>query len=133
MTCLDGATAEVIACGLRLLRAGQFYEAHECFEDAWRRARDSERTRMQTLAQLSAAYHQLSLGRARAAVRTWRKARDKLAGIDALSSDYQRRVEEFWTLLGVTSETPRFIRVEDLPPPEHWPRPEYLLHERLPP
>lgn len=113
--------------GLSLLREGRYFEAHECFEEVWHSSLAEQRTLMHALAQLSASYHQLALGRARAAVRTWLKACDKLAAIDALSSDYRRSVEAFWLRLEITSEAPGSIRVESLPAPEGWPIPEYLL------
>jgi hypothetical protein len=117
---------EATARGLALLSTGEFFAAHECFEDAWRGARDEERTLMHALTQLAASYHQLTLGRSRAAVRTWHKACAKLSAINALSCDYQRAVEAFWAGLGATAEAPRSIRVEDLPERASWPRPEYL-------
>lgn len=127
MTRFDGPAQQVIARGMSLLRAGSFFEAHECFEEAWRTPHASEPALMRALAQLCAAYHQLTLGRARAAVRTWHKARAKLAALDALSPDYERSVEAFWARLGASAEAPRFLSVEHLPAPTSWPRPEYLL------
>ena len=115
------------ARGLALLRAGDFFEAHECFEEVWRSARDEERMLMHALAQLAASYHQLSLGRARASLRTWLKARDKLATLGALSSDYQRAVEAFWARLSLSAEPPHRISVVDLAGREEWPCPDYLL------
>jgi hypothetical protein len=117
---------DAISHGLALLCAGEFFAAHECFEHAWRGARDEERTLMHALAQLAASYHQLTLGRSRAAVRTWHKACEKLSAIDALSCDYQRAVEAFWLGLGVTAEAPRSLPVEELPERASWPCPEYL-------
>jgi hypothetical protein len=138
MARFDRRARETTAAGLRLLREGRFFAAHECFEEAWRRAGeaggsapeqniDQERTFMHALAQLAASYHQLTLGRARASVRTWLKARDKLVTLGALSSDYQLTVEAFWARLALTAEAPRSIRLEDLPARETWPCPEYLL------
>jgi hypothetical protein len=123
----ESNTPEVITRGLALLREGRFFDAHECFEDAWRISLGHERTLFHALAQLSACYHQLALGRAQAAVRTWLKAREKLAAIGALSTEYQRGVEAFWARIGAGLEGPRRIAVEHLPPRDEWPLPEYLL------
>jgi hypothetical protein len=112
--------------GFALLRVGHFFEAHEYFERASNSATGTERVRLRALAQLCASYHQLSLGRAQAAVRTWTKACRKLAAIDALAVDYQRRVETFWRLLGASAEGPRRIPIDALPPPAEWPGPDYL-------
>src|SRR4051794_4132835 len=120
MATFDARTREVIACGLSLLREGQFFVAHECFADSWRISIGNERTLFHALAQLAAVYHQLALGRARAAVRTWLKARDKLAAIGALSIEYQRDMEAFWTRIAATAEGPRFIATGTLPQREEW-------------
>jgi hypothetical protein len=117
----------VITRGLSLLRDGQFFVAHECFEDAWRAASGAERTLLHALAQLAATYHQLALGRARAAVRTWDKASRKLASIGALPPAFSREIEIFLKQVGAAPETARFLDVSRLPAPEGWPRPEYLL------
>jgi predicted metal-dependent hydrolase len=123
----ERSAREATERGLALLGAGEFFAAHECFEQAWRDARAAERTLMHALAQLAASYHQLTLGRSRAAVRTWLKACAKLAAIDALALDYQRSVEEFWAGLGATAEGPRSLHSEELPARDSWPRPDYLL------
>jgi hypothetical protein len=120
------AAREVMGRGLALLRAGGAFAAHECFETAWRDGDVEERALMRALAQLCAAYHQLAQGRAAAAVRTWSKARDKLACLDALSPAYERAVAAFWLRLGVASEAPRKIEVERLPAHHEWPYPDYL-------
>jgi tetratricopeptide (TPR) repeat protein len=122
----ERSVREATQRGLSLLGAGEFFAAHEYFEQAWQGARDAERTLLHALAQLAASYHQLTLGRARAALRTWLKACDKLAAIDALAPDYQHAVADFWARLGVTAEGPRSLPIEDLPARESWPRPEYL-------
>src|ERR1700710_2025109 len=63
---------------LATMRAGHFYAAHEELEALFRCASGEPRTFFQALAPLAASHHQLTLGRARAAVRTWHKARAKL-------------------------------------------------------
>jgi hypothetical protein len=127
MTDFSAALHGVITRGLALLREGQFFAAHECFEDAWRGAGGAERTLLHGLAQLAATYHQLALGRARAAVRTWDKASRKLASIGALPPAFSREIENFLSRVGAAPETARFLDVDRLPPPDGWPRPDYLL------
>jgi hypothetical protein len=124
---LNERTKSVITQGVALLREGAFMAAHECFEAAWRDAVASERTLLHALAQLAASHHQLARGRARAAVRTWLKARAKLAAVGALSPAYQRSVETFYESLQISAESPRFIEEKRLPPFEQWPCPSDLL------
>lgn len=127
MVSLDEPTKTVITRGIAMLREGAFMHAHECFEDAWRLAISSERTYLHALAQLAASHHQLAQGKARASVRTWLKARDKLATIGALSPELQRSMEAFHHRLGLSETEPRFIDVKRLPPVEQWPCPEVTL------
>ncbi len=127
MVSLDDATKTVITRGLAMLREGAFMHAHECFEDAWRHSSSSERTYFHALAQLAASHHQLAHGKARAAVRTWLKARDKLARIGALSPELQRSMDAFHHSLGLSESEPRFIDVKRLPRVEQWPCPEVTL------
>jgi hypothetical protein len=127
MVRLDVATQTAITQGIALLREGSFLHAHECFEDAWRNSVCSERTYFHALAQLAASHYQLAQGRARAAVRTWLKARDKLAKIGALSPELQRSMDTFHGTLGLSESEPRFIDVKRLPPVEQWPCPEDML------
>lgn len=127
MVRLDDATKTVITQGIAMLREGAFMHAHECFEEAWRHSLSSERTYLHALAQLAASHHQLAHGKARAAVRTWLKARDKLAAIGALSPELQRSMEVFHHTLGLGESEPRFIDVKRLPPVEQWPCPEVTL------
>jgi|GEM_PF-5178884 len=126
MVVFDALTKGVITRGVAMLREGAFMHAHECFEEAWREAVSDERTVLHALAQLAACHHQLAQGRAQAAVRTWLKARDKLAKVGALPPDLQRSMEAFHRSLGVSASGPRFLDVERLPPFERWPCPREL-------
>lgn len=127
MVSFDEATRSAITRGVALLREGAFLHAHECFEEVWRKASSNERTYLHALAQLAASHHQLAHGRARAAVRTWLKARDKLASLGALSPTLQRSMQAFHETLGLSATAPRFIDVKRLPPVEEWPCPEVPL------
>src|SRR3954470_16606699 len=127
MVRLDDATKTVITQGIAMLREGSFMHAHEWFESAWRNSVSSERTYFHGLAQLAASHHQLAHGKARASVRTWLKARDKLAKVGALSPELQRSMEVFHHSLGLSESEPRFIDVKRLPPLEQWPCREVTL------
>ncbi|HJK94103.1 MAG TPA: DUF309 domain-containing protein [Polyangiaceae bacterium LLY-WYZ-15_(1-7)] len=72
--------AEALEAGRALYRAGEPFEAHEVWEDAWRPLpRGPERTLLQGLIQLAAAAHKLRSGeRVRGAPRLLRKAAAKL-------------------------------------------------------
>lgn len=51
----EGALAE----GLRLYEAGEFFNAHEAWESVWLRAPEPEKTFLQGLIQVTAAFHHL--------------------------------------------------------------------------
>lgn len=51
----QGALAE----GLRLYEAAEFFAAHEAWENVWLRAHEPEKTFLQGLIQLTAAFHHL--------------------------------------------------------------------------
>ena len=110
-----------VAQGLSCLRAGAFFDAHEHFEAAWREADPPVRPLLQGLAQLAASHHQLTLGRGRAAVRTWRKARDKLRAVDALPPEFSAEMDAFHARAGLTSDGPRFVDPGRLGPPQGFP------------
>jgi uncharacterized protein len=51
----EGALAE----GLRLYEAGEFFTAHEAWESVWLRSPEPEKTFLQGLIQVTAAFHHL--------------------------------------------------------------------------
>jgi len=53
---LDWTTGE-LAEGLRCYRSGQFFEAHEHWESAWLKSLEPEKTFLQGLIQMTAAFH----------------------------------------------------------------------------
>ncbi|MDB4985455.1 MAG: hypothetical protein JWN04_633 [Myxococcaceae bacterium] len=110
-----------VQAALATMRGGQFYAAHEQLETLFRRASGDQRTLFQALAQLAASHHQLTLGRARAAVRTWHKARAKLDRLGLLSPSLQAAMAAFHAELGIDAEEPRFIDPARLGEPESFP------------
>lgn len=72
--------AEHLACGLKLFAAGQYFEAHEEFESAWRAAPRRERFFLQGLIHCAAALHHARRGNLRGAVLQAGRAMRKLAG-----------------------------------------------------
>ncbi len=73
MTELDwscGALAE----GLRCYRAGEFFLAHEHWEEVWLKLPEPEKTFLQALIQIAAAFHHLQRGNRRGAESLLRRA-----------------------------------------------------------
>jgi len=52
-------TQGVLAEGLRLYDAGEFFAAHEAWESVWLRAQEPEKTFLQGLIQVTGAFHHL--------------------------------------------------------------------------
>ena len=55
-------TTGPLAEGLRCYRAQQFFEAHEHWESVWLTLREPEKSFLQSLVQISAAFHHLRRG-----------------------------------------------------------------------
>jgi hypothetical protein len=68
--------------GLELSRGGQFFEAHEAFETAWRACADPERDFFQGLVHVVVSAYQRGRGRLVAAERQRLKALRRLAGYE---------------------------------------------------
>jgi hypothetical protein len=121
------AQIEALEAGLAALIAGDPYLAHERFEAAWRTATPPSRTLLHGLSQLAASYYQLSLGRGRAAVRTWHKARAKLAAAEALTPVFAARVDALHARLGLSADGPRFFDPAQLRALADWPVPDLAI------
>ena len=68
-----------LASGLDLMRRGEYFEAHEELEIAWRAAPDEERDFLQGLVHVTVAWYQAGRGRPVACSRQLEKARRRLA------------------------------------------------------
>ena len=64
--------------GMRLLRARQWYAAHEAIEPAWLEADGDERAFLQGLIHVAVSFEHLRRGNPRGALSQWRKAEPKL-------------------------------------------------------
>src|SRR6266852_2409976 len=67
------------AKGLELLRAGEYFAAHEALEDAWRAAAAAERDFFQGLVHVAVAWYQAGRGRRIGCERQLEKAARRLA------------------------------------------------------
>jgi uncharacterized protein len=65
--------------GLELLRAGEYFAAHEALEDAWRAAPAAERDFFQGLVHVAVAWYQAGRGRRIGCERQLEKATRRLA------------------------------------------------------
>src|SRR5690349_19335468 len=71
--------------GVDLFNEQKFWHAHEAWEEHWLRASGEEKTFLQGLIQLAAAYHHVQRGTLRGAVRLFDAA---LAKLEAFADDY---------------------------------------------
>jgi predicted metal-dependent hydrolase len=65
--------------GLELIRAGEFFAAHEELEDAWRAAETAERDFLQGLVHVAVAWYQAGRGNRVGCERQLEKARRRLS------------------------------------------------------
>jgi predicted metal-dependent hydrolase len=65
--------------GLELIRAGEFFAAHEELEDAWRAAEPAERDFLQGLVHVAVAWYQAGRGNRVGCERQLEKARRRLS------------------------------------------------------
>ena len=72
------AVAALVDRGRAAFNRGQFFEAHELWEDAWRELTGPDRSGMQGLIQIAAGLHHLQGGRPRPGSRLLRKGLAKL-------------------------------------------------------
>ena len=68
-----------LAKGIELLRAGEYFAAHEALEDAWRAAAADERDFLQGLVHVAVAWYQAGRGRRIGCERQLEKAARRLA------------------------------------------------------
>ena len=74
-----GYPAEYVA-GIDLYNAGEFYAAHDAWEDRWReKASGAEKLFLQALIQSAVAFYHLEAGRRVAARKMYLRAKDKFA------------------------------------------------------
>src|SRR5579871_4863448 len=55
-------SSEALAAGLRCYESGEYFEAHEHWEAVWLKCSEPEKTFLQALIQVSAAFHHLERG-----------------------------------------------------------------------
>jgi hypothetical protein len=65
--------------GIELFNSHRFWEAHEAWEEIWLEAKGNEKTFLQGLIQVAAAYHHISRGTNRGAIRLFAAGLSKLA------------------------------------------------------
>ena len=66
--------------GLEQMRSGQYFEAHESFEDAWRSAGPAEKDFFQGLVHVTVAWYQARRGNRPGCERQLAKAQRRLVG-----------------------------------------------------
>ncbi len=80
---MDRRQTRLLEEGILLFNRGQFFEAHEVWEDAWRRARDEDRLLLHGLIQVAAGFHKLQCGQPSGTVSLLTKGIAKLAALPA--------------------------------------------------
>jgi HEAT repeat protein len=124
--------------GLALLLAGDWFEAHEALELAWRRAEGDRKLALQALIQGAVCLEHLRRGNPRGAWGQWTKCRAKLAQIPpemlgVRLAQWRLDLDAFAARIGLEGRASSGA-TGDLPPEPEWPLPELLpeLADRLP-
>lgn len=73
-------TTGALAQGLHCYRNGEFFEAHEHWEKVWLKCNEPEKTFLQALIQITAAFHHLQRGNPRGTASLLRAALRRLNG-----------------------------------------------------
>jgi hypothetical protein len=73
-------TTEELAEGLRCYRSAQFFEAHEHWESVWLKAPEPEKTFLQGLIQMTAAFHHFQRGNLQGTASLLKQSLRKLEG-----------------------------------------------------
>ena len=105
-----GKLSELATDGLKLLNAGDYYEAHESLEHAWLEASEMEGYLYRALLQVSVAYLQVERGNYAGAVKMLLRVRqwleplpDQCRGVDTAA--LRRNVDAFSEALHLAGET----------------------------
>lgn len=83
---MNPETTEALREGQALFNQGQYFEAHEVWEDAWRVEEGAARQLLQGLIQVAAGCHKASLGEPRGAVKLLGSAVAKLEGLPEVAA-----------------------------------------------
>jgi predicted metal-dependent hydrolase len=67
--------------GIRLFNSGEYFQAHEALEEAWRGAPSPQRELYQGILQIGLAYYQIRQGSCRGALKMFRRGQGKLASL----------------------------------------------------
>lgn len=129
--------------GIVLFNEGDFFEAHEVWEDLWSEAHGDERRFYQGLIQAAVGLCHFGNGNIGGAAKLYRSSRDYMApcnspflGLD--TADFWRQMERCFAPLLGTQAPDRTVRPDPEllpgialdPPPDAWPDPaEYLGDE----
>ena len=113
-----------LAEGLHCYRTEQFFEAHEHWESIWLTLREPEKSFLQSLIQISVAFHHLRRGNRRGAISLLTRALHRLDGFPAhyccLDLALLRNQARRWLHAiqsdkeqGLPTTFPEFRRIED--------------------
>lgn len=112
--------------GVQRFNAGEYFDAHEVWEDLWHECAAADRRFYQSLIQAAVALYHWGNGNRAGAARLFASGRrymepyrPRYRGLDV--GDFWRAMEQ--TLAGVVENqpTPRCPRIELDPPPDAWP------------
>jgi uncharacterized protein len=105
---------EELRRGLAQVRGGQYFEAHESFEDAWRAADPAEKDFFQGLVHVTVAWYQARRGNRAGCERQLAKAQRRLAAFVP-----EHRGVNVTTVLGSVDEAADIVAAGSLqlPPP----------------
>jgi hypothetical protein len=105
-----------VAEGVADLRARRWFEAHEAFEQAWKRSSGDRRRWLQSVIHLAVGLEHLRRGSRESATRQWRKSQEKRGPLPDVVAGAALRA---WA-----TQVDALFEATEVPSPETWPIPE---------
>lgn len=110
---------ELFREGIRLFNEGEYFEAHEVWEDAWRPASGQDRVFFQGLIQCAVAMEHMRRGNASGARNLFRKTQKKMAPLPRIyrGIDIWSLIQEVARALSPTIDPPEATGKQERPRP----------------
>lgn len=102
--------------GIKLFNEGEYFEAHEIWEELWQELEGPEKTQLQAMIQSSVALHLLKEKREKGAIKVWNRAisnfnKSTPVSLGILIEDFEAQIQRIFNNLEVFETTNVKIRL----------------------